>query len=552
VFEGSAAQDEVGDVTELDVSSTPDPIPTDTSEVADTSPRPAELDAEQTVVLLDTLQDLAVLAVDRDLRYVAAGGSGLIQVGWDPEELIGRTVYDVVPEPEASDLAEQYRAALAGESRSFRHRGTRSPERVHEVEIVPVPEAGGTAQRALIVARDITEQVRAEQALRSNEQRLRELSDSSPDMLALYSPEGVYLEVAGSVHELFGWEPAELVGTSSYDYFHPDDIAAIRATHQAVVDTPDPGSVTYRLRRKDGSYCWVEVIGQALTDPETGDVRAIQCTTRDITRRREAEEALAAANEALAASNAELERVAAVASHDLRSPLATTRSLLDLVPDRLGSDHDPLVDELVMRASRQLDRMTETVDALLELARLGSQGLESVEIFAGELLADVLDAIGSELAAADVDVRLEGDALIRGDRRQLRVLLQNLLSNTTRATRTPRPITVQIVAADRDGGWSLTVCDNGDGIPPELRDGLLDPLRAHATGRDRTSAGLGFGLATCSRIAQRHGGTLTVEHRNPGTCFTLDVPTPPDDSLPSTKDRPHPGADQPATLPIDG
>ncbi|MCC5947174.1 MAG: PAS domain S-box protein [Nitriliruptoraceae bacterium] len=488
------------------------------------------LDPDQTAALLSTLADVAILVVDRDLRYVAAGGSGLIAVGWDPAELIGRTVHEVVDEPEAAVLAAQYTAALDGASRSFRHRGIRSPDTVHHVDIVPIPEPDGTTSRAMVVARDITDLVVAEEGHRASERRLLELSDSSPDMLALYSPEGVYLEVSNSVRTLFGWEPEELVGTSSYDYFHPEDIAAIRSTHQAVVDAPDPGIVTYRLRRKDGSYCWVEVIGRALTDPDTGEVRAIQCTTRDITRRHEAELALAAANASLAASNAELERVAAVASHDLRSPLATTRNLLDLVPSRLGVDPDPLVEELVDRARRQLDRMAETVDALLELARLGSQPLTSQTMTAGELLADVLESTGAELASADVEVRLAGDAVIVGDRRQLRLLLQNLLSNATRATRGTRPVRVEVTAANQpDGsGWSLTVCDDGDGIPVELREGLLDPLRSHAIARDPQTRGLGFGLATCSRIAQRHGGRLLVRHLDPGVCFTLEVPPGPD------------------------
>ena len=510
----------------LDESGTYGPTDIHTAEGTEAVQQPVDLDAGGTVALLDTLQDVAILAIDRDLRCVAAGGTGLVQVGWNTDELIGRTVHDVVPEPEASILAAQYKAAFAGEACSFRHQGVRSPETVHQVDIVPVPEADGTARRALIVARDITENVRAGEALRTSEQRLRELSESSPDMLALYSPEGYYLEVSGSVRTLFGWEPDELVGTSSYDYFHPEDIAAIRATHQTVVHARDPGIMTYRLRRKDGSYCWVEVIGRALTDAETGQVRAIQCTTRDITRRHEAEQALAVANASLATSNAELERVAAVASHDLRSPLATTRNLLDLVPARLGDDHDPLVEELVTRARGQLERMTETVDALLDLARLGAEELEPVALTAGELLADVLDAIGPELESADIDVRLTGDAVIRGDRRQLRLLLQNLLSNTTRAAQMPRPILVEVHAADlgSDRGWALTVCDNGDGIPPEMRDGLLDPRRSQATTRNGQSTGLGYGLATCSRIAQRHGGTLSVEHRDPGTCFTLEVP----------------------------
>lgn len=487
---------------------------------------PPELDAEQTAALLTTLQDLAVLVVDRDLRYVAAGGSGLRQVGWDPDELIGRAVHDVVPEPEASQLAAQYRAGLAGEAQTFRHRGIRSPETTHEVNIVPVPESDGTVQRVLVVARDVSEQIRADEAVRRSEQRLLELTASSPDMLALYSATGDYLEVSGSVQELFGWEPAELVGTSSYDYFHPDDIAAIQATHDAVMDGPDPGTVTYRLRCKDGSYRWVEVIGRSLFD-EQGAVRAIQCTTRDISRRHAAEQALQEANAALAASNRELERLAAVASHDLRSPLATTRGLLDLIPDRLGTDHDPLVEELLDRARAQLQRLTETTDALLDMARLGVQELHVERVTVAELLADVLDVIGSDLAAADVQVHLDADRVIAGDRRLLRLLLQNLLSNTTRAARTLRPVRVHITARDRGrtGGWTLEVRDDGDGIPEPLRETLLESsVGVH---RDRTSPGLGFGLVTCQRIAQRHGGRLRVAHLDPGTAFTVDVPRAP-------------------------
>jgi PAS domain S-box-containing protein len=259
---------------------------------------PDPLVASTTVdALLGRLPDVAVLVFDRELRFTAAGGSGLARQGWDPEELLGRRLEEVVTGEEASGLADHYRAAIAGESRSFRHRGVRRPERMNAVDIVPLREADGTVSGGLVVARDVTDELNRVAALAHSERRQRQLSDSSVDMLALYDLEGMYLEVSQASQELFGWRPEELIGTSSYELFHPDDLAAIREVHQAVVAESVPRRLTYRLRCADGGYRWVEVNGHQITDPETGEVTAIQCTTRDITQRREVEAELQASEQ---------------------------------------------------------------------------------------------------------------------------------------------------------------------------------------------------------------------------------------------------------------
>ncbi len=247
--------------------------------------------------LLGRLPDVAVLVFDRDLRFTAAGGSGLAQQGWDPTELLGRRLEQVVAGPEAFELAGHYRAAIAGEARSFRHRGVRRPERTNAVDIVPLRAVDGTVSGGLVVARDVTDELDRSAALAHSERRLRQLSDASADMLALYDLDGTYLEVSQASQELFGWRPEELVGTSSYELFHPDDLAAIREIHRAVVADPVPGRVTYRMRCADGDYRWVEVNGHQITDPETGEVTAIQCTTRDITQRRAMEAKLQASEQ---------------------------------------------------------------------------------------------------------------------------------------------------------------------------------------------------------------------------------------------------------------
>jgi PAS domain S-box-containing protein len=478
---------------------------------------------DQVEVLLSHLPDVAVLVIDHDLRFIGVGGPGLSQVGWEPDELLGRTLDEVVPPDEAATLGPHYRAALAGQTVSFEHRGVRALDHVHQVDIAPIQAPGGGVEAIMVIARDVTDHRRQAHELAASQQQIRALIEASPDMLAVYDLEGRYVSVSPAAEQLFGWRPEELVGTSSYDYFHPDDIALIRSTHDEVLDAPDTGVATYRLRCKDGSYRWVEVIGRQLLDAQTGQAHAIQCTTRDISRRHEMEEALRELNEELARSNAELERFAAVASHDLRSPLATALGLLDLLARQLPDATDPLITDVLDRSRRQLWRLTDTVDGLLELARIGTTALEPQQLTAAELVAEVLETIGPELAAADVTVALHADTSLVGDRRQLRIAVQNLLSNATRATSDARRVHVGVRARRTEQGWALEVEDDGDGIPEELRARLFEPAgsaRPDGDGR-RGGAGLGFGLATCRRIAQRHGGSLEVEHLPHGTRFVL-------------------------------
>lgn len=121
-------------------------------------------------------------------------------------------------------------------------------------------------------------------------QALRRMLDAGWDMQAMYDADGTYVAVSAASARLFGWEPGELVGTSSYDYFHPDDLEAIRAAHDQVLDDDAPATVSYRLRCKDGTYRWVEVVGVGIHPDPGGAATLIHCTTRDITERRRLED----------------------------------------------------------------------------------------------------------------------------------------------------------------------------------------------------------------------------------------------------------------------
>jgi len=132
----------------------------------------------------------------------------------------------------------------------------------------------------------------SEAALRESEELYRLLAENSTDMISKHTPDGVYLYASPACHALLGYEPEELVGRSAYEFFHPDDLEAIRQTHSTILELPDTYTVSYSTRRKDGSYIRFETTSRTIRDPETGEVREIIAVSRDITARKQAEEDL--------------------------------------------------------------------------------------------------------------------------------------------------------------------------------------------------------------------------------------------------------------------
>jgi PAS domain S-box-containing protein len=127
--------------------------------------------------------------------------------------------------------------------------------------------------------------VAADRSVLEERDRLRLLVANSTDMLARHAPDGSYRYVSPACRELLGYEPEELVGRSAYHLIHPDDIAAVRAAHAAVLDGPRLRAIVYRIRDQQGRDVWFETTGHSLRDPATGEIVEIQTSSRDVSWR---------------------------------------------------------------------------------------------------------------------------------------------------------------------------------------------------------------------------------------------------------------------------
>jgi len=139
---------------------------------------------------------------------------------------------------------------------------------------------------------DITDRRNAEKELRRSEAGHRLLAEYSTDMISKHLPDGRFQYVSPACRHLLGYEPAELVDQNVYDYFHPEDLAAIRELHPSTAEPLHIPTIAYRVRRKDGQYIWFETVSKSVVDPDSGSILKIIAVSRDITVRRRAAERL--------------------------------------------------------------------------------------------------------------------------------------------------------------------------------------------------------------------------------------------------------------------
>jgi signal transduction histidine kinase len=256
----------------------------------------------------------------------------------------------------------------------------------------------------------------------------------------------------------------------------------------------------------------------------------------------ESERRLAAANRELEARNAELERFTYVVSHDLKSPLVTVRGFLSYVERDAQAGRLDRVESDLARIRAATDRMAQLLEDLLELSRTGRIDRPHEDVPLEEVVREARSLAEGGLSARGVRVEVEGPLpVVRGDRRRLVELVQNLLDNAAKFMGDRPEPAVWIGARDAGaaaGQVALYVRDNGIGIDPAHQDRVFELFHR----LDPSVEGTGLGLALARRIVETHGGRIWVESAGAGRgstfCFSLPVAGLPPESSPSVRGGP--------------
>lgn len=292
---------------------------------------------------------------------------------------------------------------------------------------------------------------------------------------------------------------------------HDREIEQVIATKQFIRgEVPFEGAYGRRIY----DYIFVPVLGL------DGEVEAIAGTTRDVTERKQAEEALEAANR-------RKDEFLAMLAHELRNPLAPISAAAEVL-ERFALD-ERRTKSTAQIIGRQVKHMTALVDDLLDVSRV-TRGLvtinkdvldlKSVVYYAVEQVRPFIEAKRHHLL---FDLAAE-PAYVMGDQKRLVQIVTNLLNNAAKYT--PEGGNIHIRLTVDAIMLALSIEDNGIGIPGGLQPHIFDLFTQADRTSDRTQGGLGIGLALVKNLTELHGGTITCfsEGTGKGSQFTALLP----------------------------
>ncbi len=355
------------------------------------------------------------------------------------------------------------------------------------------------------------------------EAKYRGLLEAAPDAMVVVNPLGEIVLLNLQAEKQFGYRRDELVGQQVKNII-PEGFAerliadGLRSKEDALAQQIGMG-IELAGRRKDGTEFPIEIM---LSPLESAEGILVTAAIRDITRRKEAEAHLLQKVDELNRSNEELGQFANIVSHDLQEPLRMVASYTQLLSRRYRGKLDADADDFIAFAVDGVDRMRHLIQGLLTYSRVGAKGTDLLDTSSEGALSQALANLGSAIDESGALVTHDPLPTVSADEIQLVQLFQNLVGNAIKyqGPGTPR---VHISAArDGEGKWSFSVEDNGLGIDSDYFVKIFGMFqRLHK--RDEF-AGTGVGLAICKKIAEQHGGSISVESQlGQGSTFRFSL-----------------------------
>lgn len=455
-------------------------------------------------------------------------------LGWDKNEILGRNVCTLMPEPYRTEHENYLREFL--ETREAQIIGIgRQVEAIHKAgHNVPIRLAIGHAEHAgrdyfLAFISDITQQLAAEKTVKESEEKFRSLIGNIPGAAyrCMNTPEWPMIYISDAVEAITGYPSIDFLlpnpDRKFSDLFHPDDVKIIddffKKTHNNF-------ELEYRIIRKNGSVCWILDTGQFIRD-ENGEVMWLDGFLKDITARKEFEDELQNAKE-----KAELAAVArseflANMSHEIRTPMNAIIGYSHVLADTdLDRDQKGYLNSISTSAKSLLHLLNDILDS----AKLdkGKMELEYINFSLHEQLEIVVSTLWMQAKNKGLDLLLKVDDDLQeyyiGAPDRVRQILTNIIGNAIKFTE-QGGVTVSVKPTPDNDSVLFTITDTGIGIEQKHLDQIFEPFTQADASMTRRFGGTGLGTTISKQFVELMDGDMwATSEVGKGSCFAFTLP----------------------------
>ncbi|GEM_PF-1911531 len=510
---------------------------TDITDLIETERR-LDYEREKLRSLIARIEEYAIYVLDTRGRVVSWNQGAREITGYDEREVIGEHVSTFYTDEDRELGVPDRLLAEAVTAGSSEHRGWRvraDGTRFWANALLTTIEEGGELIGFASITRDMTDRKRMEEALREEKAFTESALDAQQDLFYVFDTSGAVLRWNGRFTEVTGYDDQEIATMHPVEFVAEEDAEKVVETMAEVVATGENVTIEATLVTKGGEEIPYEFTGSILDGTAAGRIEEESVSIgedrskteavyicgigRDISERLRAERELETLVDELERSNAELERFAYVASHDLKEPLRMIRSYLDLLERRYGDDLDEDAGEFIDYAVDGAARMQRMIDDLLSYSRIETQELRFEPVDCEEVFERVETDLTVVIEESDAEIEIGSLPTIEADHDQLTQLFQNLVSNAIKYAG-DEPPRIAVSSRREEEAHVIEVSDDGIGIEEER---LEDVFEIFNTGTGSSSTGIG--LSICEKIATRHGGSIAIDSE-PGSGTTVSVTLP--------------------------
>lgn len=374
---------------------------------------------------------------------------------------------------------------------------------------------------------DISEIKEKDRQLKLSEEKFRFIAENTTDLITQHHKDGYFSYVSNSSKDIIGYNPEELIHRSPYDFIHPDDVHIMQNAHQEIIEKLRTKPLTFRVRKKDNSYTWIESITKVILNSKN-EIMGMQSSSRDISETIKAAEEMRLNLLKEKELNELKSKFVSMASHQFRTPLTIIYSNAELIEFKSkinGSKNNDGVESITNRIKNEVDRLTELMNNILIFGRneLEETKKETKEVDFDNFINKTIETyFNNEPDGRKMGITIKGKKQkLISDETLLTHIITNIISNAFKYS--ANKAEPKLIINYLDKKIKIEIIDYGIGIPNEEIQHLFTSFfRATNTS---TIVGSGLGLTIVKQFIDLLNGEISIKSKeNFGTTVMLILP----------------------------